>query len=627
MTRTLTLIAFCIFAIVHQTYAKAPIKFGKIDIEDLKMTVYEPDTSAAAVVLCKYGYFNSNNYTFTTTTRVKILKKSGVSLSEFTFPGKEDMQIRGKVYNLENGEVVEERLKNESIFKLKVTEDYYKMRVALPNIKVGSIYDIETSQLLLPSEFAFQRDIPIKHCELQLDPCTEIEYRKRARGFIMIKNVGSGRFALDTVPAFKEEPYIDSKENYISKFEFDILNVSFPGYYKGFTTSWEAVNKRLRANNYFGGALTNGVGALNPIKKEIEGKYSDPYDKMVAAYEAIKKIKWNDIESLFASNEHLGGVYKDKKGNSADINMMLYQLLNKLDVYALPVVISTRDNGTLHQFYPSLEKLNYMLVRVKIEDTEYLLDATEELMPVDMVPLRCLNKSGRLVNNESGKWIDLKTDKKDKSSFIFNLKLDENLEAEGTMQCAKCDYSAYRFRKNYKGYASEDEFLEAMETEHPGLRIKDFTLTDVDSIYKDVREEYQVKVSNIAQKVGDMIMINPFLFEREEDNPFKLEERNYPVDFAYKKEKLVLSNLTIPDGYVFETVPKPARILLPEKGGSVLVSYATMGNRLRVTYKFSLNKTVFYPKEYEYLKQLFALTIEKQAEPVIIKKSEDAASL
>ncbi|MCW3805611.1 hypothetical protein [Plebeiibacterium marinum] len=629
MTKTFSLVAFCFFFFISTQFssAKAPIKFGKVDIEDLKMTVYEPDTSAAAVVLCKYGFFNGNDYRFTTITRVKILKKSGVSLSEFSFPGKEDMQVRGKVYNLENGEVVEERLRNESIYKLKITEDYYRMKVALPNIKVGSIYDIETTQLLLPSEFAFQREIPVRYCELVLENTPEVEFRKRSRGYFPVMPQGDNAYVAKNVPAFKTESFMDSKENYISKFEFDILRVSFPGYFKGFTTSWEAVNKRLRSNSYFGGALTNGVGGLNAVKKEIEAKYSDPYDKMIAAYEAIKQVEWNEVESLFSTESHLGGVYKDKKANSAEINMMLYQLLQKLDVYALPVAISTRENGRLHQFYPSLEKLNYMFIRAKIGDKEYLLDATEKLMPADMLPLRCLNKTGRLINNESGTWIDLKTDKKDKSSSLYDLKLNENLEAEGTLKCKRFEYSAYDFRKQYKKYASEDEFLEAFEYEHPGLRVKDCTLTNLDSIYKPVSEDYTIKVSNLTQQVGEMIMINPFVFDKVESNPFKMEERKYPVDFAYKREKLVMFNLTIPDGYGFDAVPKPTRILLPEKSGSVLINYSVLGNKLSVTYVMKIDKAIFTSEEYAYLKHLYALVIEKHAEPVIIKKSQDAASL
>ncbi len=601
--------------------AKAPIKFGKIDIAELEMTSYEHDTSAAAVVLCKYGYFSGNSYTYTEITRVKILKKSGVSLSEFTFPGKESMTVKGIVYNLENGEVIKEKLKRESIFKLKITDDVYRIRIALPNVKVGSVYEIQTTQTLLPVEFAFQREIPIKYCELVLEKSEYLDYRKRFKGFELISSDGN-RFYVENMPAFKSEPFIDSKENYLSKFEFDILNVSIPEqlYYKSYTTSWESVNKRLRSYKDFGGVLTTGSLYLSDIKKDIEQKYSDPYDKLKAAYEAIKQVKWNGIESLYSSSTHLVGVFKDKKANSAEINMMLYQLLQKLDIYSLPVAISTRDEGRLDPVYPSLERLNYMFIWAKIDDKEYLLDATEEMLPLGMLPKRCLNQSGRLVNNESGKWIDLRTDKKDKVNIMYNLTITDELEAEGTMECSRFDYAAFNFRKKYKDYASEEEYLTDLEFENAGLRVKSFSLSDLDSIYKPIKEKYEIKVANFAQETGDLIMINPFVFSKENNNPFKLEERKYPIDFAYKKEKLIISNIVIPEGYTFNTIPKPARISLPEKAGSILINYSANGNSLNVIYKFILNKDRFSIEEYPYLKQLYALVIEKHSEPVIIKK-------
>ena len=64
---------------------KSPIKFGEVSLEDLKMTRYEKDSSAAAVVLCDFGE-SSINYSqntgfslnFQRTTRIKILKKDGL---------------------------------------------------------------------------------------------------------------------------------------------------------------------------------------------------------------------------------------------------------------------------------------------------------------------------------------------------------------------------------------------------------------------------------------------------------------------------------------------------------------------------------------------------------------------
>lgn len=627
MFKRLVLLTFCFIAIVQFCTAKAPIKFGKIDIEDLKMTVYEPDTSAAAVVLCKYGYFNGSDYTFRIVKRVKILKKSGVSLSEFSFPGKEDMMVRGKVYNLVNGEIEEEKLKNESIFKVKVTDDYYRVRVALPNIKVGSIYDIETTQFLLPSEFAFQEMIPVKYSELVLESTALVEFRKRSRGFEIIKSLNNNHFVAENMPAFKNEPFMDSKENYMTKFEFDVLRVTAPNYYKEYTTSWEAVNDRLSANTYFGQVIFNGSGFLSDIKKEIQEKDTTQYDKMEAAFEAIKKIKWNGQESVYASVNHLGSIYKDKKGNSADVNMMLFQLLVKLDIKCYPMVMSTRENGQLNRFYPSFDKLNYMFVWAKVDEKEYLLDATDELLPLGMLPKRCLNQSGRLVTKESGRWVDLKTDKKDKQVFVYNLVLNDELEVEGTLKCIKYDYAAYDFRTRYKDFVSDDEYLQYLESKNPGLRVENFQLTDVDSIKKPIEERYDIKISNFVQQVGDMVMINPFVFQKVDENPFKLETRQFPVDFAYNKERLIMTKIAIPSGYKVVEIPKPSRISLPEKGGSALISYAVLGNVISLTYKLKIDKAIFTSNEYAYLKKLYGLLIEKQAAPIVIKKNQDEASL
>ena len=61
---------------------KSPIKFGEVSLEDFKMTRYEKDSSAAAVVLCDFGE-SSINYSakhwifveFSTNNPHKNLKK------------------------------------------------------------------------------------------------------------------------------------------------------------------------------------------------------------------------------------------------------------------------------------------------------------------------------------------------------------------------------------------------------------------------------------------------------------------------------------------------------------------------------------------------------------------------
>ena len=67
-----------LFTIGDSFCQKAPVTYGKVPLEDLKMTVYDSDTTAPAVVLCDYGFFDKERFDFVTRLlRIKILRKEG----------------------------------------------------------------------------------------------------------------------------------------------------------------------------------------------------------------------------------------------------------------------------------------------------------------------------------------------------------------------------------------------------------------------------------------------------------------------------------------------------------------------------------------------------------------------
>jgi hypothetical protein len=547
--------------------------------------------------------------------------------AEFVFPGRENDVFRGRTYNLVDGEIVEDKLKRESIFKERVTERIFRYRVALPNVKVGSVIEIEYSTVGLPTEWSFQRTIPVKLCELILEESSYINYRKRMVGYEPLDYSDSRRFVAKDVPAFKSEAYLNSKENYITKFEFDLLSVNFPGYYESFTTSWEAVNDRLMENEYFGSTLKSGGAYLSDIAKEIEAKNLPPMERAKAAYEAIKAIKWNNEIWLLTSSNTMSKPYKEKVGNSTDINFMLLHLLKKLDIEVYPVVMSTRSNGLLNPFYPSYEKLNYTLVSAKIDDKDYLLDATEKELEFGMLPVRCLNQQGRIVTNQQGQWVDIKPNFRDHETIFYDLKLDENLTLEGKVNYSRSGYAAYDFRQNYKEYAGDEDYLINLESQHNGLVVKNFEIENASELDKPLIDKYDVELKNKVEKINDMVMLNPFLLEKIDENPFKLEKREYPVDFAYCRTKYMISNITIPDDYSVAELPEPIRIVTPDKSVSVTIQHQQQFNKLMTVYKFNINKTMFLPDEYADLKLIYEQIIKKHAEPIILKPVSDAASL
>ena len=626
MKRTLAFLLFTI-ASTHLFAEKAPIKFGKVSKEELEMTIYEPDTSAAAVVLCKYGHFIASDFKFTRIERIKVLKKSGTRYAEFVLPGREDDTFRGRTYNLVDGEIVVDKLKRESVFKERVTDNYYRYRIALPNVKVGSVFEIEFSSLGIPTEWTFQRSIPIKWCELRLEQSSYVDYRKRMVGYEPLDITDGNRFVAKDMPAFKSEAYMTSRDNYITKFEFDLLSVSYPGYYKSYTTSWESVNDRLMDHEYFGGTLRNGAAYINDIAKQIEAKNLPPLERAKAAFEAIKTVKWNEESWIFTTANTLNKPFKEKVGNSTDINFMLLHLLKKLDIEANPVVISTRSNGLLSPFYPSYEKLDYTMACATIDGKDYLLDATEKELVFGMLPLRCLNQQGRVVTNQKGKWVEIKPIFREQETTMFNLELDEDFNLKGQINYNRHGYAGYDFRKDYKEFAGEEEFLTSLESKHNGLIVKDFSITNLDSINKPLQDSYEIQLKNSVEHINDMVLLNPFLIEKIAKNPFKLEERKYPVDFAYCRNKYLISNIIIPDGYTIAEVPKPIKVVTPDKSLYVLIQYQTTQNKLVTVYKFNINKPMFLPEEYVYLKTVYEQIIKKHAEPIILKPNNDAASL
>ncbi len=619
----LSLFSLISFALVAQ---KSPIKYGKVVRSELEMKVYPADTSASAAILCDYGYFNSSRFEFVRTLRIKIFKKEGTSWGNQVFPVDAKTDIRGITYNLENGEIVESKLKSESIFMERVTEHIYRTRVAMPNVREGSIIDMEFSYTGLPSEWLFQQEVPVRWSELIIESSSSINFRKIFFGFEPLSESSDTRWVAKEMPAFKKEPFMSSAKNYISKYEIEILNINispgtnFPtGLYREFSTTWEAVNTRLGDDNFFGKAM-QGCYFLNAIAKDIKKKYASPYDRMIAAHELVKKsVKWNENQSVFATSENLSYVFNKKIGSSGDINLILIQLLKKLDFEVYPVALSTRENGFLSPIAPSLKKLNYVVAYVLLDEKKYFLDATEQYLPAGMLPQRCINIQGRLIDAAKSSWIDLETTRKDKKYVKFDMTLDSNNLLVGQITRVNYDYAGLDFRRKYDKFNSKEEYLKNFESENKGLSVIDCSITQLDSLNLPVVESYNVKIKNAVVSAGNLLFINPFLFDQLTSNPFRTEQRKYPVDFIYPSEKTYIFKITLPQGTEASDLPKPLIMKLPDGSATMLYQVTALGNSVQLTYKFMVTKAMYSEAEYADLRALFSELIKKQSEQIMIK--------
>ncbi|MFB6319104.1 DUF3857 domain-containing protein [Saccharicrinis sp. FJH54] len=625
--RTTTL-SFLLFVCLNLIYSKAPIKFGDVDKEMLEMTVYEQDTTASAVILCDYGEFDPDQYQFNRTLRVKILKKDGLEWANWTFPTSEKGMIRGKTFNLVDGKIETTKLdKSDDVFKEHMYDDYYRLRVSMPNVSVGSVVDIEYSVFGLPDRWRFQYSIPVAHSELVIFDNPYVNYTKSYTGFESLDVYESHRWAMFDVPAFRAEKYMNDPLNYVSKFDFEITSIIIPeiGYRKIYATSWDAIANLLNKSSYFGGKM-RGNGFIKDIAEEIRSKDLSREDQIKMAVSKIKEVKWDETKRLACTSFSLKDRYDKKLANSAEINIMLINLLNELGIEADPVVLSTRDNGMLSLFNPSLDKLNYVIARVTDDKGNLLLDATDQYLHPYLVPEYCLNARGRLITDTGNEWINLNAGSVDKKNAVYNLKMDSTGNLEGSITLQSTGYSARDKKNRFHSFNSEEDYIIDFEKRNSSFSVNDFNLSGFSNADDPTTEKYNIKIDTRSNMVGSMVLINPLFENKITENPFKLEKRLFPIDFIYPFEKSLIVSIQLPPNATVEELPKPVKLIMPDKSVTALYNVAHSGNMIQVLYKFNVNNTLIGPENYTYIKNFFTALIEKHSENIIIKLQDENAT-
>lgn len=650
---------------------KAPVRFGDIPLEDLKMTRYEKDSSAAAVILADYGtstvqYSQANGFTlnFERITRIKILTKDGLEWANFTVPlfhdGSDDEKISGLkaiTYNLENGKIVESKMKSDAVFKEKYDANLDIVKATLPNVKEGSIveftYKVNSDFLFNFQDWEFQSTIPVRWSEYRAVIPEFYNYDKYTQGYIMLEineNTSTAnsitftstersgarttqtsfnydkldfmdnryRWAAKDVPAFKSEPFMTTYKDYISKINFELAYTKFPNQpVKQIMGSWEEINKRYAESSDFAGEITAN-GFLKKIVQDLTAGLTTPEEKLGTIHNYVREnILWDETSRKYLTSS-LKKVLEDKKGNSAEINLLLASMLEKAGFQVFPVLISTRDHGFIRESIPVSSQFNYVLCLARIADKQILLDATDKFLPVGTLPERCLNGNGFVVSKAGYSWIPLTAYEKSRTFISTDLLLANNGAFSGKFSHDRIGYPAYNGRKKYFAQG-EEEYIKKLKSEHT-CEINKSEFKNTKKLNEAFKEVHELSLNEHTTVAGDMIYFNPLFNWKMDENPFKLEKREYPVDFGSPFDRTYMTRITIPENYVLEEAPKSKIIALPNGTAKFSYNVVQNGNMLSITSSLQINRSIFVQDEYPNLREFYNQIVAKQAEQVVLKK-------
>jgi hypothetical protein len=651
MKKQLTIICFisCVQLVLAQDFVH---EFGKFSNEEFQLQGYAKDPLAEAVVIYDIGesYFSlfddGFQLFFERRMKIKIFNKAGLKWAQISIPYydendkyEEITELKGNTYNMENGAVRVTALDPKNTYNEKYNEHWHDRKFAMPDVKEGSVieisYKIKSPYLFNLRNWEFQTKIPVIYSEYttKMIPFYEYTYilqgATKFDGFKSYIDKGLSNhfgaldyqdmvynFVMKDIPAFKDESFITSVNDYIIKLDFQLAAVHRPnGTNEDIMSTWPKLSEEMIDHDSFGKYLKNSRKKSKEITDTMQVTLKPTIEKVKAIERFVKSnFNWNGNKDKFASKS-VKEFLRSKTGNCADINLFLTGMLNAAGIEANPVILSTRDHSKIKLDYPFLHFFNYVIVNVKIDGLSILLDATEPLSNFNEIPSRCLNDKGLVIEKNKIEWVNIKSTSVSSTEYDFDLQA--NLEKDSIYEHCKLITTGYeandyrnKFSTSYKDLKTSLLSMNSLS----GDSLKSVNLSQID---KPFEIEFNKKKS--MERLEDKIIITPFCNTTITENPLKQSFRNYPVDIIYRKANKFVSTILMPVGYKLMT--KPEDVSVDNAMIKILFTTSIENNdSIKVMGVYEFKKDIYGISEYLTLRSYFNMIVDKFNEKLVFVK-------
>jgi hypothetical protein len=626
---------FCAFLCYGQNPMSS--KFNQVTAEELSMTSYEKDPTAHAVVLEEYGenYFEVINDRFFIVkhyyAKIKILDKKGIEEADIQIPfyrGKTAFEVIKNIKAITHNPSETDELAKDQIFTVDRNSRYSDKRFTFPNVKVGSVleyqYTIESPFYFNFKGWYFQSNIPKVYSEFNAKIPANLRYNRTLKGFQKLdKNdayvkkgcftvpgiIGRAdceisKYAMNDIPAFKEESYMLSPNNYISRIEFEMAEeVLYNGGKEVYTKTWKAVDKELRKSKDIGAQVRKNSFFKSELPDEILNETSE----LIKAQKIYKFIKnhftWNGRYNLFG-DVNVRQAFQDKSGSMTEINFALINSLLAAAIDTETVMLSTRALGLPTMKHPVLTDFNYVVAKVKIGQEEFLLDATEKNLSFGLLPVRALNYNGRAMDfKKPSYWYTINPNLNNRQNTMVTITLGEDGTAKGKIAQQSTGYLAYS-KRNELNEEDPEEYLNNFEEQFDFLEVDAYDVGNLLDLEKPIKESFTVVFDDDTFD-GAGAFLDPFFLKVFSKNPFSLKERQYPVDFAYPRVYTTRFLMSIPANYEFINIPEDQNFSILDGKVVCAMKIIQQNGQLNLSFKLVLNSFYFEPEEYQELKDFF----------------------
>lgn len=420
--------------------------------------------------------------------------------------GKDNVSdLKAATYNLENGKVVVTKLDKSAFVTIKDGDDQI-IRFTFPNLQEGSIIEYAYKKTIPIAEYlpswAFQGRYPRLESKFETEVPDFLEFVTINQGYLKatdenvsysednffivdqnaVSHAGSEIYSMRSttvkhtwlyknVPGLKTEEYISQLGNYVQKVSFQYSVLHFEGVTpKYFLHSWPDAAAQLMKDKDFGADLYKNNSWL---KDEIAASIKGEKDSLLMAEKLFKSVRDHykcTNDKTYLLSQSLKKTAESKSGNVADINLLLVAMLRNIGLDANPLLLSTRTHGRAFDQYPIMDKFNYVVAALEMDDNIYLLDASDPDLGFNKLNPECYNGNGRVITTKP-----------------FLVSLSPNLLNESTV-------SSVFIMNGEKGKMSGTSSTLMGDIESTNMRIK-MKKESAENYFKDLQKSFSMEMN------------------------------------------------------------------------------------------------------------------------------------
>ena len=573
------------------------------------------------------------NCYYTLYKRIRILTADGREYGDFAIPvyseDQKILSIKGRAIRRDGDTTAlnSDQIVEKEIFKSGKTKIRQKS-FSIPGLSDDCIIEYRI-KIKLPShinKWDIQDDIALLHGELSwflyygkgmsdfvfklnayfyapnyLTLCLDENHEINVEKLPSLKETKQLVFTIDSLPAFKKEPYSLPEQALRGQLHYYYAEVGAPATYWG--------QRSQMIPNW----LTSYIDESKQIKKIVSTfeNVETNEDKIKSAYNWVTNnlinLTFEDTEKKinFKKYETADKAIKSGYAKRLNINYIFCDMLREMNIDAKVCWVVDRDDALFVQD-AKYWQFSRTLIAVQNEDKSWSFYCPgEKFMPIGSVPWFNEGVSALLGGAQLDFYVSIpfSNSSDNNRKRTISLKITDDFNVTGVMNERIVGHEARGLRVKLNetqesSYATD--IKEYIKDNYYDYEIDTISYQNTNSYEEPLEIGYQVHFPNIENDlIGDRILLKPLKYMEKIENPFVENKRTQAVILDYPYESHESLSFEIPETMQLEALPE--NVSFQNQIGSYGVNFTQVGNMLSVQRVVKMSKAYILPEDYNIL--------------------------